>query len=317
MLESETKRELHINWYPGHIAKAEKQLKEKIKLIDFVIEVRDARIPFASHHRNLKEWLGNKEYISVLNKSDLADPVKTKNAQETIIKEKEAYASFIVDSRKNSLPANFLKAVDKLAAKATEKFKAKGILKRPARVMVVGYPNVGKSTIINRLSHTKKAKVENRPGVTQQQQWVKVKSKLDILLLDTPGIIPQKLYSDDQAIKLALANCVSAKSFDAMELVLSSLPIIEKAYPGLISSYYKTDDELKDLKAKYELGKDAEDLSIIGKPDYLSVLIEKLAHKKGWIRKGTGGQAEADMERAALKIISDFREQKFAKINLE
>ena len=317
MSEQETNRELHINWYPGHIAKAEKQLKEKIKLIDFVIEVRDSRIPFASHHRDLKEWLGTKEYISVLNKSDLADPKRTKISQETIIKDKEAYASFIVDSRKNSLPANFLRAVDKLAAKTTEKFKAKGILKRPARVMVVGYPNVGKSTIINRLSQTKKAKVENRPGVTQQQQWVKVKSKLDILLLDTPGIIPQKLYSDDQAIKLALCNCVSAKSFDPMELVLSSMPIIEKSYPGLIRSYYKTESEIQDLKAEYELAEDAGDISIVGKSEYLSVLIEKLAHKKGWIRKGTGGQAEADMERAALKIISDFREQKFGKINLE
>ena len=102
-----------------------------------------------------------------------------------------------------------------------------------------------------------------------------------------------------------------------MELVLSSLPIIEKSYPGLIGSYYKIQNEINNLKETYGIKSDAEDIELISKSDYLSVLIEKLAHIKGWIRKGTGGQAEADMERAALKIISDFREQKFAKINLE
>ena len=144
-----------INWYPGHIAKAEKQLKEKIGMIDFVIEVRDARIPFASHHKDLKEWLSGKPYITLLNKSDLADVEKCKIAKSIIEAEKEAKAVYLVNSRASSLPLALIKSIDELGEAATRKFKAKGILKRAARIMIVGYPNVGKSTLINKLSKTR------------------------------------------------------------------------------------------------------------------------------------------------------------------
>ena len=290
-----------INWYPGHIAKAEKQLKEKISLIDFVIEVRDARIPFSSHHKQLREWLGAKPYISVLNKSDLADSKKAEAAKSLIMSEGDAHSVFLINSQANSLPAQFLRDINLLAEIATKKFKDKGILKRPARIMVLGYPNVGKSTLINKLSKTKKAKVENRPGVTVRQQWIKVNTEQEILLLDTPGIIPTKLYSEDQAIKLALCNCVSAKAYDPLELLIHGMPMIEKLYPTVISSYYSLDNGLS------LLGENSGDNEFI-----VNKFIEEIAKKRLWLQNG-----EADMERAALKIISDFRDQKFGKLSLE
>lgn len=291
-----------INWYPGHIAKAEKELKEKISLIDFVIEVRDARIPESSHHRALQEWLQGKPFITVLNKSDLADPEKIKLAKISIEKEKESKAVFLVNSRANSLPPALLKSIDELGAASTQKFKAKGILKRAARIMILGYPNVGKSTLINKLSRTQKAKVENRPGVTQRQQWIQVKTKQEILLLDTPGIIPTKLYSEDQGVKLALCNCLSAKAFDAYELLIHAIPLIDDLYPDAISNYYGV-ESYKCLDGSADgLVNDS----------LISRFIENVALKKGWLQKG-----EADMERASLKIITDFREQKFGFFSLE
>ncbi len=305
MTETSTKKEklIHaINWYPGHIAKAEKQLKEKISLIDFVIEVRDARIPFSSHHNQLRDWLGAKPYISILNKSDLADVKKAELAKTTIKNQGEAYSVVLVNSQAASLTNSLIKDINTLAELATKKFKDKGILKRPARIMVLGYPNVGKSTLINKLSKTKKAKVENRPGVTVRQQWIKVNTEQEILLLDTPGIIPTKLYSEDQAIKLALCNCVSAKAFDAYELLLHAIPFIDDLYPNLISNYYGVENYKSLGTSVDELLSDSS----------VSKFIETVALKKGWLQKG-----EADMERASLKIITDFREQKFGFLSLE
>ena len=330
-----------INWYPGHIAKAEKQLKEKIGMIDFVIEVRDARIPFASHHKDLKEWLSGKPYITLLNKSDLADAEKCKIAKSIIESEKEAKAVYLVNSRASSLPLALIKSIDELGEAATRKFKAKGILKRAARIMIVGYPNVGKSTLINKLSKPRKAKVENRPGVTQRQQWIQVKTQQEILLLDTPGIIPTKLYSDDQGVKLALCNCVSGKAYDPIELLVHAIPLIESLYPNAISNYYEVEnykslldeEAVKKIQASNNLNANNElNETLINK------FLEIVAIKKGWLQKETDAQravsrlrrtndenaenevvhrSEADMERTAVKIINDFREQKFALMNLE
>ena len=343
-----------INWYPGHIAKAEKQLKEKIGMIDFVIEVRDARIPFASHHKDLKEWLSGKPYITLLNKSDLADVEKCKIAKSIIEAEKEAKAVYLVNSRASSLPLALIKSIDELGEAATRKFKAKGILKRAARIMIVGYPNVGKSTLINKLSKTRKAKVENRPGVTQRQQWIQVKTQQEILLLDTPGIIPTKLYSDDQGVKLALCNCVSGKAYDPIELLVHAIPLIESLYPNAINNYYGVEnykslldeDAVKKIQTSNNLNANNElNETLINK------FLEIIAIKKGWLKKETDAQrtvsrlrrtndrsvltvhedheddenaenevvhrSDADMERTAVKIINDFREQKFALMNLE
>jgi ribosome biogenesis GTPase A len=220
--------------------------------------------------------------------------------------------------------------------------------------MIVGYPNVGKSTLINKLSKTRKAKVENRPGVTQRQQWIQVKTQQEILLLDTPGIIPTKLYSDDQGVKLALCNCVSGKAYDPIELLVHAIPLIESLYPNAINNYYGVEnykslldeDAVKKIQTSNNLNANNElNETLINK------FLELIAIKKGWLKKETDAQrtvsrlrrtndrsvltvhedheddenaengvvhrSDADMERTALKIINDFREQKFALMNLE
>lgn len=261
-----------FSWYPGHIAKAERQLREKISQIDIIIELRDARIPYTSEHKDLEAWANGKKIISVLNKLDLADPSKIPE-------------DFLSINTKNPKTLNALIAeLAKAAEPIEEKFKKKGIINRPARVMIVGYPNVGKSSLINALARNKKAKVENRPGVTRQQQWIDVKGKLNLKLLDTPGIIPTKLYSDDQALKLALCNCVGDNAFEVLLVAREALKLIESLYPGVIAQYYQVEEPS----------------------------IEAIAEKKSIINNG-----ELNLERTSQIFINDFRDLKFGKISLD
>lgn len=264
-----------FNWYPGHIAKAERQLKEKLKIIDIVIELRDARIPEASRHKDLKEWSNTKTIITVLNKADLSSVNKD-------------YIS--INSKDRSSLKRIISEIEKAAKPLEAKYLAKGIINRPARVMVVGYPNVGKSSLINALAQNKKTKVADKAGVTRQQQWVDVKSKLNIKLLDTPGIIPAKFYSEDQALKLALCNCLGDNAYDHILVAREGIKLIESLYPGLIVKYYKIDDQA------------ANDDS----------LLEQIALKKTHLRDG-----QPDVDRTANAFLKDFREAKLGKISLE
>ena len=264
-----------FSWYPGHIAKAERELREKLKIIDIVIELRDARIPEASRHKDLQDWVKAKAIITVLNKSDLADVNK----------------KFIgINSRDRNSLKKIIQEIEKAAKPIEKKYLAKGILNRPARVIVIGYPNVGKSSLINALALSKKTKVADKAGVTRQQQWVDVKSKLNIKLLDTPGIIPAKFYSEDQALKLALCNCLGDNAYDHILVAREGLRLIEKLYPGLIIKHYKLENI------------DANDDS----------LLEQIALKKTHIREG-----QPDVERTANAVLKDFREAKLGKISLE
>lgn len=232
----EEKLELNdFNWYPGHIAKAERQLKEKIKVVDIIIELRDARIPEASSHKQLAEWAQGKTIISCLTKSDLADPARL----NPYLKAND----LISISPKNPSSLKHLTREIEIASKPIiEKFKAKGVIGRAPRVMIVGFPNVGKSTLINALAKKKKAKVQNKPGVTRQQQWVDVKSNFNLKLLDTPGIIPTKFDSDDQALKLALCSCVADKAFEWELAARAGLNLLKRIYPDFDPGYEITDE---------------------------------------------------------------------------
>lgn len=261
-----------FSWYPGHIAKAERQLREKISQIDIIVELRDARIPYTSEHRDLETWANGKKIISVLNKLDLADPRKIP----------EGFLS--INTKDPKTLNDLITELGKAAEPIEEKFKKKGIINRPARVMIVGYPNVGKSSLINALARNKKAKVENRPGVTRQQQWIDVKGKLNLKLLDTPGIIPAKLYSDDQALKLAICNCVGDNAFDDLLVARETLLLIDRLYPGLIEKTYGLDE----------------------------LSVEAFAEKKAMINNG-----ELNIERAAQAIIREVRDLRFGRISLD
>lgn len=275
----------HIHWYPGHIAKAERKLKEQISLVDVVIEVLDSRIPLSSCYNNIKSLLGEKPRLVLLNKSDLVDSQELKKWIKIL--EENSGCPVLVSDAKNSKDLSKIvnKAVE-LSEPRIQKLMEKGLLRRPARVMVVGMPNVGKSSIINKLTKTSKTKVGAKAGVTRQQQWVKINPKLD--LLDTPGIIPMKQEDQAKAHKLAFVNSVSEKAYNSEAIAKELLAILSKKYLQEVKVYYKIDED-KDLS------------------------VENIAASRNWIVKG----AQPDMERTSKFILCDFRDGKMGKFILD
>lgn len=275
----------HIHWYPGHIAKAEKKLKEQINLVDVVIEVLDARIPISSCYNNIESLLGEKPRLILLNKVDLTPEQELKDWIK-ILEEKFSCPVLMTDA-KNSKDLNKIvnKAVE-LSEPRIQKLMEKGLLRRPARVMVVGMPNVGKSSIINKLTKTSKTKVGARAGVTRQQQWVRINPKLD--LLDTPGIIPMKQEDQFRAQKLAFVNSVSENAYDSEMVAKELLKVLRSKY-------------IEEVKKYYNLG-ESDDLTI-----------ENIAKSRNWIVKG----ALPDIERTSKFILSDFRNGKMGKFILD
>ncbi len=275
----------HIHWYPGHIAKAERKLKEKINLVDVVIEVLDARIPLSSCYNNIKSLLGEKPRLILLNKADLTEEQELKNWIKIL--EEKSGCPVLVSDAKNSRDLNKIvsKAVE-LSEPRIQKLLDKGLLRRSARVMVVGMPNVGKSSIINKLTKTSKTKIGAKAGVTRQQQWVRVNPKLD--LLDTPGIIPMKQEDQKRAHKLAFVNSVSENAYETEAIARELLLVLDKKYGRKIRAYY-------DLTAEDEL------------------TVENIAMSRNWIVKA----AQPDIERTATFILRTFRDGKMGKFILD
>ena len=279
------KDKTHIHWYPGHIAKAEKKLKEQLSLVDAVIEVLDARIPLSSGYDNIAGLLNDKPRLILFNKSDLADRAKLKKFAEKI--EKDSGYPVILSDAKNSKDLNFIvkKAVE-LSEPRIQAIMKKGLLRRPARVMVVGMPNVGKSSIINKLTRSSKTKTGAKAGVTRQQQWVRINPQLE--LLDTPGIIPMRQEDQSRAQKLAFVNSVSENSYSNEIVARELLELLAKQYPDIVKAYYNLKDE-----------------------DYIT--LENISSSRNWIK--TGG--EADLERTAIYVLRDFRDGKTGRFVLD
>lgn len=276
------KKDSHIHWYPGHIAKAERQLKEKLNLCDVVIEVLDARIPFSSMYNNIQSLLGGKPRLILLNKADLTDKQELKLFIDKIKAEFDNPV-MVTDAKNSKDLAPIVKKVLELAEPKIQAQMAKGLLRRPARVMVVGMPNVGKSSIINKLTKTSKTKVGAKAGVTRQQQWVRINKDLD--LLDTPGIIPMR--QDDQlaATKLAFVNSVSENAYDNETIAQELLNILSKKYKQQLKDYYKVED----------------------------LTLESIAKSRNWIVSGS----EPDIERTATYVLKYFRDGKLGKFILD
>jgi len=276
------KKDSHIHWYPGHIAKAERQLKEKLNLCDVVIEVLDARIPFSSMYNNIKSLLGGKPRLILLNKADLTD----KNELKFFIEKIKAMFDnpvMVTDAKNSKDLAPIVKKVLELAEPKIQAQMSKGLLRRPARVMVVGMPNVGKSSIINKLTKTSKTKVGAKAGVTRQQQWVRINKDLD--LLDTPGIIPMRQDDQFAATKLAFVNSVSENAYDNETIAQELLNILSKKYEQQLKKYYKVED----------------------------LTLENIAKSRNWIVSGS----EPDIERTATFILKYFRDGKLGKFILD
>ena len=275
----------HIHWYPGHIAKAQKQLKEKLNLVDVIIEVMDARIPYSSWYKTAHELCPNKPRLILMNKSDVCD-LKISKKWAEIIKEK-TNCEVLITSVANKNDINIITSkLLKLTEDMQQKRKEKGLLPRSVRTMVIGMPNVGKSSTINRLVKRAKTKTGAKAGVTRQQQWVRINDKIE--LLDTPGIIPTVQDDQFQALKLACVNSIGENAYDSEYVACELLKILDRFYSVELRKYYNFDENEE-------------------------INIEKIAIKRGWILKGQ----TPDVTRTSQIILSCFREGKIGKFTLD
>ena len=265
------KEKVHIHWYPGHIAKAERQLKEKLNLVDVIIEVRDARLPLSSSYTDIKKLLGDKPRLLLLNKADLADKNELKKWVD-YLKESTGCPVLITEAKGSKDLNSVVKTAVDLSEPKIQALMAKGLLRRPARAMVVGMPNVGKSSVINKLTKSSKTKIGAKAGVTRQQQWVRINPKLD--LLDTPGIIPTRQDNQEQAVKLAFVSSVSENAYSPEPVAKALLEMLSGN--GFVKEYYKTEE----------------------------LTLENIALKRNWILKSE----QPDTERTAIYVLKDFRE---------
>ena len=276
------KDKLHIHWYPGHIAKAEKQLKAQLSLVDAVIEVVDARLPLSSSYDNITGLLGEKPRLILLNKSDLTD-MNELNKFVKLLEKKNGFPVLKSDAKSSKDLNLVVKKVVELSEPRIQAIMAKGLLRRPARVMVVGMPNVGKSSIINKLTKSSKTKIGAKAGVTRQQQWVRINPQLD--LLDTPGIIPMKQEDQQRAKKLAFVNSVSENAYSNEIVAKELLALLDEKYSQIVKDFYKVDN----------------------------LTLDDIAKSRNWIISG----GNPDIERAAVYVLRDFREGKIGKFILD
>ncbi len=279
------KNKTHIHWYPGHIAKAERKLKEQLSLVDAVIEVIDARIPLSSRYDNITGLLNQKPRFLLVNKCDLVD----KNELDKFIEilKQETQTAVIPTTSKSSGDLNIIvKEAIKLSEPRIQAIMAKGLLRRPARIMVVGLPNVGKSSIINKLTKSSKTKTGAKAGVTRQQQWVRINPQLE--LLDTPGIIPMKQEDQERATKLAFVNSVGDNAYSNDFVAKELLNLLNDSQILLFREYYNLDKNI-------------------------DLTLENIAYQRKWLIKNQ----EPDIERTAGYLLKDFREGKIGKFILD
>lgn len=280
-------------WYPGHMTKAKRMMQENIKLIDLVIELVDARIPMSSRNPDIDELGKNKSRLILLNKADLADEKQTKSWQTFF----EKQGCFVVAL--NSRNRNGMKAINSVVAEACkeklERDRKRGILNRPVRAMVVGIPNVGKSTFINSFAGKACAKTGNKPGVTKGKQWIRLSKTLE--LLDTPGILWPKFEDQQVGIRLALIGSMNDEILNTEELAMELILFLEREYSGL-------------LKERYGISPAEEETT--GEMAALKIL-EQIAEVRKCFKKGE----ELDLRKAANLLLDDFRNGKLGRVTLE
>lgn len=276
-----------IQWFPGHMTKARRKISEQLKLIDAVAEVVDARIPISSRNPDLKDIIGDKPHIILLNKCDMADDTATKKWIEHY--KKQGIYAIPLDCKTGRGISAFKDTVKTVLADKLESYRAKGMVGKPLRVMVVGIPNVGKSSFINRIAGGSRAKVENRPGVTRGNQWFSVDKELE--LLDTPGVLWPKFDDNTVGEHLAFTGAVSDRIIDTELLAMRLLELLIPLYPNLLDERYKISEFPED---SYDA------LCLLGK-------------KRGMVIRG----GETDTERAANMLLEEYRNCKIGKITLE
>ena len=227
-----------IQWYPGHIAKAEKQLKEQLRKVDVVLEVLDARIPLASHHPQIDRWIGTKPRIVVLNRMDMI-PESTMHNWLTWFKLQEKQPYF-TNAKQGKGIKEIKSAAQKTGGAMNQRRRDRGMRPRPVRAVVIGFPNVGKSALINRLVGKKIVVSERRAGVTRQLRWVKISKEIE--LLDAPGVIPWRLENQSDAVKLAICEDIGQASYDNQVVAAAAVDLLVKlGYSDTIASRFNLD----------------------------------------------------------------------------
>ena len=277
---------MNFQWYPGHMTKAKRQMQEDMKLIDLVIELVDARIPLSSCNPDIDDLGKNKYRLILMNKSDLADRKQT-----------EAWSSYFrsrgffvvcLDARSKNGMKNVTDVIMEACKEKMERDRKRGIKNRPVRAMVVGIPNVGKSTFINSYAGKACAKTGNKPGVTKGKQWIRLNKNVE--LLDTPGILWPKFEDQMVGLRLALIGSIKDEILNTDELAIELIHILTGMYPGVLKERYGVDEEQKDT----------------------DILCE-IAEKRNCLSKGN----ELDYSKAATLLIDEFRSGKLGKITLE
>jgi len=279
---------LQIHWYPGHMAKTRRQMEADLKLVDAVCELLDARIPYASRNPDIDAICGSKPRLTALNRADLADPKATARWREYFRARGVPVIETECKSRKGV--AAFVPAVEALLAEKRQKYRDKGQIGRALRVMVVGIPNVGKSTFINQVSGRSSAKAENRPGVTRGKQWVAAGREL--LLLDTPGILWPRFDDPRVARLLAYTGAVRDEVLDAEGLAGSLAETLYARYPASVRARYGV--ELPEGAAGHEL-------------------LAEIGRRRGFLVSGGG----IDTERAARMLLEEYRNCRIGRFTLE
>ena len=277
---------MHFQWYPGHMTKAKRMMQENIKLIDLVIELVDARVPISSRNPDIDELGKNKARLILLNKSDLAED-KWNDAWSEYFREK-GFSVVKVNSKKGGGIKSINGVIQEACKEKIERDRKRGILNRPVRAMVVGIPNVGKSTFINALAGKACAKTGNKPGVTKGKQWIRLNKNVE--LLDTPGILWPKFEDQEVGIRLAFVGSIKDDILNMEELALKLIDYLKERYTGL-------------LEKRYGISEAGNAVEILG----------TIAKARGCLKKGE----ELDYTKASGLLFDDFRGGKIGRITLE
>ncbi len=273
----------NINWYPGHMKKTRELIAENLKMVDLVIEVIDARIPVSGRNPIIDELVKSKKRIIILNKSDLSDAVENKKWEEHFKQQGSTVLSM------NCMSGGGVNMLYKVLNKLQDEKNEGQIRKKPLRMMIVGIPNVGKSSLINRMTGKKSAKTGDRPGVTKGKQWLSLENGMQ--LLDTPGILWPKFEDPEVGLNLAFCGSIKDEILDVATLALELIKVLQRDYPQLLMSRYKLD----------EIDEDA------------LVNMENIAQKRGFILSGK----RIDYERCGRTVLDEFRGGKIGNITLE
>lgn len=277
---------MNIQWYPGHMTKARRMMEEDIKLIDIVIELVDARIPLSSKNPDIDKLAGQKSRMILLNKYDLADPLRTSEWENWF--KNQGFFVYKLDARKGGQMKAITNIIQEACKEKIERDRRRGIINRPVRAMIVGIPNVGKSTFINTYAGKACAKTGNKPGVTKGKQWIRLNKNVE--LLDTPGILWPKFDDPTVGERLALIGSIKDEILNITDLSVKLIEFLKEFYPGILAERYAVDENCDKI-----------------------VLLEGIAEARNCRQKGN----TLDIDKASKLLIDDFRSGKPGRITLE